>query len=309
MTFWTKRLNESPHPIQKHIQTLAIVGVGLIGGSLSLALKQSGTVGRIIGVGRSQVNLDLALACGAIDQIQPDLQQAVDDADVIVLATPVNTIAALFETIAPAMNEDKIVTDVGSVKCGIVEQARRALGVHFNRFVAAHPIAGKEQSGITAATSDLFKNHNVILTPTEKTDSDAIISIEQMWHSTGAEVKSMDATEHDSVLSITSHLPHVLAYVMMDFLSTSSQRERCYEMAAGGFYDFTRTASSDPEMWRDISLMNKPYLLADIEAFKKQLDRVAVMIKMDDQQAIENLYASAKQARARVTEKRKNTTV
>ena len=298
-------MNETPHI--PPIQTLAIVGVGLIGGSLAMALKQAGAVGSIIGVGRSRVNLATALSLGVIDQIQPDLQQAVDDADIIVLATPVNTIARLFEAIAPAMNADKIVTDVGSVKGGIVEQARAALGIHFNRFVGAHPVAGKEKSGITAATNDLFENHKVILTPNAQTDVEACRRIENMWRSTGAEVKLMDVAEHDRVLSITSHLPHVLAYVMMDFLSTSSSRDRCYEMAAGGFYDFTRTASSDPEMWRDISLMNKQYLLAHIAEFKTQLEHVAKMIEADEQQAIETLYASAKQARARVTEKRKST--
>ena len=288
-----------------HIQTLAIVGVGLLGGSLAMALKQAGAVGRVIGVGRSRVNLDTALSLGAIDEIQSDLQQAVGHADVIVLATPVNTIAELFATIAPMMDDNKIVTDVGSVKSGIVEQAKRALGNRFNRFVAGHPVAGKEKSGIAAATADLFENHKVILTPTEETDSEACLAIKKMWQTTGAEVKLMTVSEHDRILSITSHLPHVLAYVMMNFLSTSPESERCYEMAAGGFYDFTRTASSDPEMWRDISIMNKRHLLEHIEKFKKRLDNVATMIDAGEQKAIEDLYASAKRARALVTEKRK----
>ena len=288
-----------------HIQTLAIVGVGLIGGSLAMALKQAGAVGRVIGVGRSRVNLDTALSLGAIDEIQSDLQQAVGHADVIVLATPVNTIAELFKIIAPMIDDNKIVTDVGSVKSGIVEQAKRALGNRFNRFVPGHPIAGQEKSGIAAATTDLFENHKVILTPTEETDSEACLAIKKMWQTTDAEVKSMTVSEHDRILSITSHLPHVLAYVMMDFLSTFPESERCYEMAAGGFYDFTRTASSDPEMWRDISIMNKRHLLEHIEKFKKRLDNVATMIDAGEQKAIEDLYASAKRARALVTEKRK----
>ncbi len=289
-----------------HIQTLAIVGVGLIGGSLAMALKRAGTVAHIIGVGRSRVNLETALSVGAIDQIQPDLQQAVADADIIVLATPVNSIAGLFESIAPVMDEHKIVTDVGSVKDGIVKQAKVALGTRFNRFVAGHPVAGKEKSGIMAATSDLFENHNVILTPSAETDTEACLTIQAMWQHTGAEVTLMKVADHDRILSITSHLPHVLAYVMMGFLSTSSERQRCYQTAAGGFYDFTRTASSDPEMWRDISLMNKQHLLEHIEAFKQQLDDVASMIENGEQQALEDLYASAKRARALVTEKRKS---
>lgn len=270
-----------------------------------MALKKADAVGRVIGVGRSQVNLDLALSLGAIDEIQSDLQQAVEQADVIVLATPVNTIAELFATIAPAMDDNKIVTDVGSVKGGIVAQAKRALGDRFNRFVAGHPVAGKEKSGIAAASGDLFENHKVILTPTEETDSKACRVIEKMWQCTDAEVEFMTVSEHDRILSITSHLPHVLAYVMMDFLAASPESERCYEMAAGGFYDFTRTASSDPEMWRDISIMNKHYLLEHIERFKKKLDNVATMVDAGEEKAIEDLYAAAKQARARVTEKRK----
>lgn len=270
-----------------------------------MALKRAGAVGRVIGVGRSQANLESALSLGAIDEIQPDLQQAVDQADVIVLATPVNTIAEFFATIMPLLDAHKIVTDVGSVKGGIVEQAKLALGKRFNRFVGGHPVAGKEKSGITVATDDLFERHNVILTPTEETDSEAYLSIQKMWQLTGAEVKTMSALEHDRILSVTSHLPHVLAYVMMDFLSTCPESERCYEMAAGGFYDFTRTASSDPEMWRDISLMNKRNLLEHIGQFKQQLDNVATMIDTGDEKAVRDLYASAKHARALVMEKRK----
>lgn len=288
-----------------HIPTLAIFGVGLIGGSLALSLKESGRVDHVIGVGRSRANLDKALKAGAIDEIQLDSQQAVADSNVIVLATPVNSISKFLKTLAPALTKSKIITDVGSVKNGIVEAAKEALGENFCRFVPGHPIAGKEKSGIDAAAGELFENHKVILTPVTETDSDATKSIEKMWQATGSEVRIMDVGDHDRVLSITSHLPHVLAYVMMDFLSTSADRERCYEMAAGGFYDFTRTASSDPEMWRDISMMNSRQLLEHIAKFQKQLGDVAKLIKAGDDKAIEDLYASAKQARSLVTEKRK----
>ena len=287
------------------IPNLAIVGVGLIGGSLAMALKHAGKVGRIIGVGRSRVNLETALELGAIDEIQPDLTQATRVADVIVLATPVTTIAQLLEVIAPEVNDTKIVTDVGSVKSGVIDAAKIALGVKFSRFVPGHPVAGKEKSGITAASEDLFENHKVILTPTAETDSHACQVVEQIWTIVGADVKRMDSVDHDRVLSITSHLPHVLAYVMMDFLSTSPERKSCYEMAAGGFYDFTRTASSDPEMWRDISIMNGPRLLEHIEKYQEQLSHVAGMIETGDEKALEELFASAKQARSLVTEKRK----
>ena len=287
------------------INTLAVFGVGLIGGSLAMDLKQAGAVGRIIGVGRAMTNLETALELGAIDVIATDPVDAAKQADVIVLATPVNAVVELLETIAPAVNHEKIITDVGSVKGRIVDAAARALGDNFSRFVPGHPVAGKEKSGITAAHLDLFQNHKVILTPLPETDSDAVALITEMWELTGANLKLMDVQDHDRVLSITSHLPHILAYVMMDFLSTSSDRKNCYEMAAGGFYDFTRTASSDPEMWRDISIMNAPRLLDHIREYQSQLDDLAKKIESGDASGIEDLFASAKQARSLVTEKRK----
>ena len=287
------------------ISSIAIFGVGLIGGSLALALKRVGCVGRVIGVGRSRANLERALQVGAIDEIQSDPRQAVADAEVIVLATPVNAINRLLESVSEAMDETKIITDVGSVKGGIVECARETLGPYFSRFVPGHPIAGKEKSGINAASAELFENHRIILTPLRETNPEACRTIQRMWAVTGGEVSLMEVENHDRVLSLTSHLPHVLAYVMMDFLSLSPDRRACYRMAAGGLYDFTRTASSDPEMWRDICLMNRSKLLEDIASYQQHLDRLANMIAGEDGSGIGELYASAKQARSRITEKRK----
>ena len=288
-----------------YVETMAIYGVGLIGGSLAIRLKQHNAVGKIIGVGRSRENLETALKIGAIDEIQSDPLEAAKQADVIVLATPVNTIAGLLGTIRPAIDSSKIITDVGSVKSGIVASAKTELGDMFSRFVPGHPIAGKEKSGIVAADGGLYENHKVILTPTSETDSQACELIYKLWALTGATVRIMEVEDHDRVLSVTSHLPHILAYVMMDFLSTSKDRENCYEMAAGGFYDFTRTASSDPEMWRDISIMNGPRLLEHIKEYQRQLSVVSRMIEEGDHQAIEDLFGAAKKARSRVTEKRK----
>ncbi len=287
------------------IGTLAIYGVGLIGGSLAVRLKKEGVVNKIIGVGRSRENLDTAVRLGAIDEIEPDPVTAARNADVIVLATPVTGIIGLLKIIRPAIDDTKTITDVGSVKSDIVRAAKVELGDFYPRFVAAHPIAGKEKSGITAAVDDLFENHKVILTPDESTDDQACQLVENMWRLTGASVQTMAIEDHDRVLSVTSHLPHVLAYVMMDFLASSEDREACYEMAAGGFYDFTRTASSDPEMWRDISLMNRDKLLQHIQQYQEQLSKVAKMIRSEDGESLESLFASAKKARSRVTEKRK----
>lgn len=287
------------------ISSVAVFGVGLIGGSLARSLKESGTAEHIIGVGRSVANLQKAKDTGAIDEIQSDPVQAAGDADLIVLATPVNTIAELIRVIAPAMSKDKILTDVGSVKQGIVCSARQSLDNHIGQFVPGHPVAGKEKTGIDAASSELFENHRVILTPLPETRTDAVDRVRKMWESTGAQVKNMSVEEHDRVLSVTSHLPHILAYVMMDFLSRSPDRRSCYEMTAGGFYDFTRTASSDPEMWRDISLMNSECLTRHIKEYQEKLDEVVCMIRNMDGEGIEALFAAARQARGLVSERRR----
>ena len=287
------------------IANVAVFGVGLIGGSLAKSLKKSGSASHIIGVGRALVNLQKALDAGAIDEIQVDPVQAARDADLIVLATPVNTIADLIRAIAPVMSKEKILTDVGSVKYGIVRSAKQALAHHLGQFVPGHPVAGKEKSGIDAASEDLFKNHKVILTPLQETNPEAVDLVRKMWESTGAHVKNMPVEEHDRVLSVTSHLPHILAYVMMDFLSTSPDRRSCYEMTAGGFYDFTRMASSDPEMWRDISLMNSDCLTRHIYEYQEKLEEVAGMIRNMDGKGIEDLFVSARRARNLVSERRK----
>ncbi len=285
--------------------SVAVFGVGLIGGSLARALKESGTAGHVIGVGRAMANLQKAKDSGAIDEIQVNPIQAVTDADLIVLATPVNAIAELIQVIAPAMSQEKILTDVGSVKQGIVQSARQALGRHIGRFVPGHPVAGKEKTGIDAASADLFDNHKVILTPLPETNAEALERVRKMWESTGAQVKNMSVEEHDRVLSVTSHLPHILAYVMMDFLAGRSDQRSCYEMTAGGFYDFTRTASSDPEMWRDISLMNSECLTRHIREYQEKLEGVVCMIRNMDGEGIENLFASARQARNLISERRR----
>lgn len=287
------------------IHTLAIFGVGLIGGSLAMALKKAKAVHRIIGVDRSLVNLRQALAAGVIDAIQTDPVQAATEAEMVVLATPVKAITELIATIAPVLPATTIVTDVGSVKGEICEAARRYFGARIDCFVPGHPIAGREKSGITAAMADLFANHKVILTPLTTTAPAAFAQVRAMWQAAGAEVKLMEIAEHDRVLSITSHLPHVLAYVMMDFLAQAEARESCYEMAAGGFYDFTRTATSDPVMWRDICMTNAPQILADLARYQRQLTAVTTMLEQRDHKAIEKLFTAAKQARARVPEKRK----
>lgn len=291
-------------PERFHVSTIAIIGVGLIGGSLALALKREKRVDQVIGVGRSRANLERALHLGVIDQIADDPAHAVAQAEITILATPVNTIAGLFETILPAIKGDKVITDVGSVKLGICEAAV-ALGDQRCRFVPGHPIAGKENSGVDSATAELFADHNVVLTPQADTDADALELTRQMWIASGAKVLMLDATVHDRVLAMTSHLPHVLAYAMVDVFAHSTDLADCYAMAAGGFYDFSRTASSDPEMWRDICMMNRTQLMQHIDQFSDDLARIRRMIDESDGAALEDLFRAAKEARSLVAERRK----
>ena len=290
---------------QFHVQTLAVIGVGMIGGSLSLALKQRGLVSKVIGVGRSRANLQKALSMKVIDEIAIDVVEAARNADIILLGTPVGAMPTLLAQMVPVLDQNKIITDVGSVKQGIVDQAKQIMGHNISRFVPAHPIAGKEHSGVGAASADLYERHKVAITPNADTDPDALQTIVNMWRSVGADVVKMGVEEHDRVLAMTSHLPHVLAYAMVHYFAGSADREKCYQMAAGGFYDFTRIASSDPAMWRDICRMNKGQVLSHIQGFQENLSDIVKLIENGNDDAIEALFSDAKKARAIVTEKRK----
>ena len=292
------------------VRRLAVIGVGLIGGSLALALKRQKLVGKVIGAGRSRANLELALRLGVIDEIADDAASAAEKADVIILAAPVNAMAGLFELILPALTPDKIVTDVGSVKAGVCEAASAILGSpEIARFVPGHPVAGKEHSGVDSASADLFENHNVVLTPLASTDTDALELIRRMWAATGARVGIMEVELHDRILAVTSHLPHVLAYAMVDLFADPGGNPKelpyRYEMAAGGFYDFTRTASGNPQMWRDICLMNRAQMLRHIDRFSAHLGRIRQMIDESDSDALERLFGAAKETRSMVAERRK----
>ena len=284
------------------IPRLCIIGVGLIGGSLALSLKKNRLTERVIGIGRSAANLELAKRLGAIDEIA-DSSAAVAEADMVVLSTPVKSIAGLFTEIKPFVKSHTIITDVGSVKVGICKAAA-ALGDNHKQFVAAHPVAGKEHSGVAAANADLFKNHNVVLTPDKNTDPAAIELVSEMWQATGAKVRMMEAESHDRVLALTSHLPHMLAYAMVDLFANSADANVGYDMAAGGFYDFTRTASSDAEMWRDICLMNRHHLLTHIDQFANHLSQLRTHIENADGDTLAEIFAAAKRTRAAVDKNR-----
>ena len=250
------------------IPRLAIIGVGLIGGSLSLALKDAGAVGEVIGCGRGKPNLEKALELGVVDCYSRDPLEAVKDADVVFLATPVRTLATVTKEMLPGLKPGAIVTDGGSVK-GTVAKAIEPLlpqGIHF---VPGHPIAGTEKSGAEAAFPTLYQGKRCILTPTENTDPAALELVEKMWQLVGSHVTKMPLEKHDKILAAISHLPHMVAYSLVNSVgSYDHYEENILEYSAGGFRDFTRIASSDPAMWRDIAETNREALLEMMGQFE-----------------------------------------
>ena len=267
------------------VNKIAIIGVGLIGGSLACALKKINAVASVSGYGRDENNLKKAVSLGVIDTYSLNIEEVVSDADIVVLAAPLSTADKLFSTMSASLKETVIVTDVGSEKSTIVKSARENLGELFARFVPGHPIAGKEESGVEAACAELFDAHRVILTPVVETNSEALNLITEMWKLTGAEVVNLDVEHHDAILAATSHLPHMLAYALVDCLSDMDESEQIFEFAAGGFADFTRIASSHPHMWHDICFSNREQLLRAMDQFDQHLNQIREAIKNDDSDA------------------------
>ena len=279
------------------IDRLAIVGVGLIGSSLALALKKAGEVKHVIGCGRNQENLHKGVELGVIDSYQLSIADAVKDANIIVLAVPLGSMRKVFEQIAGSISEQAVITDVGSAKASVVKAAIESLGDRVSRFVPGHPIAGTEKSGVEAGFASLYQNRKVILTPLDSTDRSATETIDKMWRQCGASIEYLSVLHHDKVLAATSHLPHMLAYALVNFLSGLNEHEEIFRYAAGGFRDFTRIASSDPVMWRDVCISNGDALLALIEEYKKELDLVSDAIKNQDAEGLLELFGKAKSER------------
>ncbi len=279
------------------INKLVVFGVGLIGGSFAAALKKADKVKHVVGVGRGQENLARALQLGLIDEATNDVALALRDADFVLLAVPMGQMAPIFSQIAPYLEAGVVVSDAGSTKGDIIVAARRVLGARFSRFVPAHPIAGAEQSGASAARSDLFIGKKVIVTPEADTDGMARHRVAQAWSACGAEVISLSATQHDQVLAAVSHLPHVLAYGLVHMIAMQPNAEQLFEFAAGGFKDFTRIASSSVEMWRDICMGNRDALLHYLNAYQLQLKQFVGFLETGDAHAIEAIFAKAREAR------------
>jgi prephenate dehydrogenase len=286
---------------------VTIVGVGLIGGSVGRALRDVSAVTEVIGYGRNPANLSRAVELGLVDRWSTVLSDAVAGAEVVMVATPVGEMSDLFQQLAELVSPACIVTDAGSVKKKVVDAAYSSFGRSITRFVPGHPIAGLEQSGVEAASGNLFKGHKVILTPTIDTDPEALAQIGALWRTTGAQLMDMSPDRHDRLLALTSHLPHVLAYALVNLLANQAHDELdCFELAAGGFYDISRIASSDPVMWRDICLHNADELLARIGEYQEMMDRLAALVRSNDAEGLEQIFSRARSARSRIGDRRNN---
>lgn len=279
------------------IERMAVIGVGLIGGSFALALREAGAVKRIVGVGRSRPNLENALSLGIVDEISHDPVEAVGGAQLVFISIPVCSIPAMVQTIAPSLASGCIVTDGGSVKADIVRKCERLMppGCFF---VGGHPIAGTENTGSAASFTSLFRGKRCILTPTELTDSAAFATVSRLWQAVGANVCSMEPGHHDRIFAEISHLPHVVAYALVHAVGNADvEGENVLSYTAGGFRDFTRIASSDPAMWRDIALMNREALLASIDGFSASLAELRRRVDRGDSQGLADFFTIAKQFR------------
>jgi prephenate dehydrogenase len=279
------------------IKRLAIVGVGLIGSSLALALREAGFVSHVTGCGRSEVNLKKGVELGVLDDYDLTPADAVAGADVVLLAVPLGAMREVLQAVKPGLARNAIVTDVGSAKGSVVADARSVLGEGFRRFVAGHPIAGTERSGVEAGFAELYRKRKVILTPDDDNDADAIELVSAMWEAAGANVELMGVEHHDRILAATSHLPHMLAFSLVSHLSGMSNQDEIFNYAAGGFRDFTRIASSDPVMWRDICLANGGALIELIEGYQAQLDEIRQAIHDRDAEHLYELFRDAKHTR------------
>ena len=284
-------------------QQVTIIGVGLLGGSLGLVLKEQGFAKTVVGIGRRQVNLELALQVGAIDRFASEPHEAVRDSDLIVLATPVDTYVSHVQRWGQHVPSGTIVSDVGSVKGQLVFDVEAALP-STAYFVGAHPIAGKEKSGVAHATSKLFDGARCIVTPTPDTNADALAKIRCLWEKAGSTVLSMDPMVHDWVLGAVSHLPHIAAFSLMHALQDLQEKTpealSLLDFSGGGLRDTTRIAASSPEMWRDICLANRENLLIMVEQYITQLQAFKQLLNDQDGSGLSQNIEQAKMLRERL---------
>jgi len=278
---------------------VVVVGAGLIGGSFSLALKAAGATGRIVGVGRRPETLQRALSLGIVDAVGGLDAATLSDAELVLIAVPVAQTGSVLASVAPLLGASTIVTDAGSTKQDVVAAARAAMGARIGRFVPGHPIAGTEHSGPEAAFSGLFRDRNVVLTPLAENAAADVVRVRHAWEACGARVQELGIAEHDEILAAVSHLPHALAFALVDHVAGRPGGDKFMSFAAGGFRDFTRIASSHPEMWRDICVANRTALLKELDGYGNVLDALRGMVERGDAAALYALFEKAREARNR----------
>jgi len=278
------------------LDRVVVFGVGLIGGSFALALKAAGAGKHVIGLGRKPANLQRALELGVIDEACTD-PAAVAGADLVLLATPVGQMGAVMRAIAPHLGPETVVTDGGSTKQDVVALAYRELKRRAAQFVPGHPIAGAEHSGVAAARADLYQRRKVVLTPLPENSERSIRRVRAAWRLCGAKLFRMQPAEHDRVFAAVSHLPHLLSYALVDRVACHPNGKQLFAYAAGGFRDFTRIASSHPEMWRDICIANRKALLAELDGYQRELAEVKQLLKKGDAAGLEKIFTRARIAR------------
>jgi prephenate dehydrogenase len=286
------------------IGKLVVCGVGLIGGSFALALREKKEVKHVVGIGRSLESLERAKALDVIDEIALDWVQALDGADFVLLAMPVGQTDAIMEAMAPHLQAPTIVTDAGSTKRDVMASAYLRLDVHLSRVVPAHPIAGTEKSGVQAANATLFQGKRTVLTPLPENDPAVVERVRQAWQACGAAVVDMAPQDHDRVFAAVSHLPHLLAFGLVHELAGRANAELLFSHAASGFRDFTRIAASHPEMWRDICLANRQALLGELDQYLGELALIRSLLLSDNGPRLEQLFEEARQARMKWGEER-----
>ncbi|MDY0976457.1 prephenate dehydrogenase/arogenate dehydrogenase family protein [Massilia sp. CFBP9012] len=276
---------------------VVIVGVGLIGGSFALALKNAGQVGEVVGIGRHPEALARALELGIVDRITEDYADALRGADLVLLAAPVAQTGAILSALLPHLEPQTVVTDAGSTKCDVVAAARAVLGGRVHQFVPGHPIAGSESNGPDAALAGLYQGKKCVLTPLPENAAHDVEKVAGAWRACGAVIHTLSPDDHDRVFAAVSHLPHLLAYALVDDIAAKPHADMLFQYAASGFRDFTRIAGSSPEMWRDISLANRAALLTELDAYLAQLTSMRAMLAAADGVGLQGIYATAQRAR------------
>ena len=283
--------------MSKQFSRVVIAGVGLIGGSFALALKTAGVVNQVVGIGRTRAALDNAKRLGVIDIVAENWADALRDTDLVLLAMPVGQMENSLRELMPHLESKTLVTDAGSTKSDVVAAARATLGDKIGQFIPAHPIAGAEKSGVDAATATLFKDRRVVVTPLIENSHSDVEAIRQVWQQSGARVSELTPETHDQIFAAVSHLPHLLAFALVDEFASRENADELFAFAAGGFRDFTRIASSHPEMWRDICVANRGALLAELDAYMTHLMRARVLLASADASGLEAMFTAARKRR------------